>query len=137
VPHTSEWRRACVQVLAALGTGAAGDSNAADVLAAIAEAEIPHHLCDGLVGTLLAGIQHPATSAEVRVAALEAVGQICENVAAEVLSRSGEEGNAILAAIIGSLANDESSMCVVLTPAPRWRTSPAFLDAHTPNPLAQ
>ena len=67
------------QALATLGTEGTAKSTTAQVIAEIAQAEIPHDFWPDVIPTLLHRLGEGQPD-EAKVAALEAVGYICETV---------------------------------------------------------
>lgn len=68
------------QALGALGTETSRPSTLAQVLAAIAIAELPHGLWDDVMAQLQVIYQQAGFNEPLRVSVLETIGYICEGV---------------------------------------------------------
>ena len=66
--------------MTSLGTEQTQPSTAAQVLSAIAVAELPHGMWDDVMSQLQMIIQQPVVTEPARVAVLETIGYICEAV---------------------------------------------------------
>jgi importin subunit beta-1 len=106
-----QWRNIAVahrqhikqSALATLGTEGTAKSTTAQVIAEIAQAEIPHNFWPDVITTLLHRLGEGQPD-EAKVAALEAVGYICETVDPDFLVK---DANDILTAVIHHMRKDE------------------------------
>ncbi|EIN05909.1 ARM repeat-containing protein [Punctularia strigosozonata HHB-11173 SS5] len=78
---------------------------AAQFVAAIAAVELPHGQWPELIDILL-GFVNDATNVNLRIATLEAIGFVCEQVKPEILTH---QSNSILTAVIHGARKDEPS----------------------------
>lgn len=101
-------------VLAALGTEDIRPSSAAQVVAGIACAEVPHNEWPQLMQTLVQNVSNPASTDNQREAALEAIGYICSDIR---IDDFGQYINETLTAVVHGMRKEESSIHVKLAAA--------------------
>lgn len=93
-------------VIASLGTESTRPSVAAQCVAAIAVAEIPHNLWPDVITILTQNVTNPSSSELLKEAALEAIGYICQDIEPELLSNKSNE---MLTAIVHGMRREEPS----------------------------
>lgn len=93
-------------VLESLGTETFHPSSAAQCVAYIACAELPHQLWPNLIQILTDNVTAAGSTEPVRQATLEALGYICQDIEPEVLQ---SQSNQILTAIVHGMKKDEPS----------------------------
>lgn len=93
-------------ILASLGTEAIRPSSAAQCVAYVAVAELPHNQWPDLIRTLTQNITNPVSTEMMKEATLEAIGYICQDIDPEVLVN---QANDILTAIVHGMRKDEPS----------------------------
>lgn len=95
--------------LETLGTESTTKSTAAQVIASIAEAEIPYGLWPDVIQTLLQRL-NPQQPDPAKVASLEAIGYICEVVEPEHIEQYSDF---ILTGVISSMRKEEPNLAIV------------------------
>lgn len=114
--------------LATLGTeGVVGGSTAAQLIAAIAEAEIPKRMWDSCIPTLLSGVTTPGATEPARVSALEAIGYICERIDPSILE---PQANQILTSVVQCMRKEEPSNKVKSAATRALDNSLEFIDSN-------
>lgn len=98
-------------VLETLGTETGRPSSAAQCVAYIACAELPHQLWPELIQVLVHNVTTPGSTEMLREASLEAVGYICQDIEPDVLQ---PQSNEILTAIVHGMKKEETSSHVRL-----------------------
>lgn len=93
-------------VLNALGTETSRPSAAAQCVAYIAVAELPHGLWPDVIQVLTQNVTNPSSTEFMKEATLEAVGYICQDIDPEILMN---QSNEILTAIVHGMRKDEPS----------------------------
>lgn len=93
-------------VLNALGTETSRPSAAAQCVAYIAVAELPHSLWPDVIQVLTQNVTNPSSTEFMKEATLEAVGYICQDIDPEILMN---QSNEILTAIVHGMRKDEPS----------------------------
>ncbi|KAI1293817.1 Importin subunit beta-1 [Halotydeus destructor] len=93
-------------VVNAIGTERARPSSAAQCVAYIAIAELPHGLWPDVIKILTQNVTNPSSTELVKAAALETIGYICQDIDPEILVT---QSNEILTAIVHGMRKDEPS----------------------------
>lgn len=93
-------------VLSSLGTETQRPSSAAQCVAYIAVAELPHGLWPDVIQLLTQNVLNPNSTEVVKEATLEAIGYICQDIQPEILVT---QSNDILTAIVNGMRKDEPS----------------------------
>lgn len=93
-------------VLATLGTETVRPSTAAQCLAYIACAELPHKLWPDLMVNCTQMVINPASTEMMKESTLEAIGYICQDIDPEILQ---PQSNDILTAIVNAMKKEEPS----------------------------
>lgn len=93
-------------VLETLGTETTRPSSAAQCVAYIACAELPHHCWQEVVQILTENITNPGSTEMLRESTLEAIGYICQDIEPEILET---QSNIILTAIVNGMKKEEPS----------------------------
>src|SRR5699024_880608 len=101
-----------VNTMASLGTETGRPSASSQFIAYIAAIELPHNLWATLIRSLTENATRRENNEQIKVANLEAIGYICQEVHPELLI---SESNQILTAIINNMGKDEQSHNVRLT----------------------
>lgn len=115
------------QILETLGTESTRPSSAAQCVAYVAVTELPVNQWSYLIGTLVAKVVTEGSTENVREAALEAIGYICQDISADVLEH---QSNQILTAIIHGMRKDEPSNHVRLAATTALLNSLEFTKAN-------
>lgn len=116
-----------VNTLRSLGTETGRPSASSQCIAYIAAIELPHNLWPSLIRTLTENATRRENNEQVKVANLEAIGYICQEVHPELLI---SESNQILTAIINNMGKDEQSTNVRLTATNALLNSLEFTKAN-------
>lgn len=116
-----------INTLTALGTETGRPSSASQCIAYIATIELPHNLWPSLIRTLTENATRRENNEQVKVANLETIGYICQEVHPELLI---SESNQILTAIINNMGKDEQSNNVRLTATNALYNSLEFTKAN-------
>ncbi len=98
-------------VLSAIGTETTRPSSAAQCVAYIAVAELPHGLWPNVIPLLCQNVTNPESTEMMKEATLEAIGYICQDIDPEILV---SQSNLILTAIVQGMRKDEPSFHVKL-----------------------
>ena len=98
-------------VLTALGTENSRPSSAAQCVAYIGVAELPHNLWPELIPILTQNVTNPNSTEIMKESTLEAIGYICQDIDPEILVT---QSNNILTAIVHGMRKDEPSNHVKL-----------------------
>ncbi|KAK6961585.1 importin subunit beta-1 [Biomphalaria glabrata] len=114
-------------VLDSLGTETVRPSSAAQCVAYIACAELPHGLWPDLIARLTSNVINPASTEMVKEATLEAVGYICQEIEPEILQ---PQSNEILTAIVHAMKKEEPSNHVRLAATNALLNSLEFTKAN-------
>jgi len=93
-------------VMETLGTETTRPSSAAQCVAYIACAELPHFQWPDLIKTLTENVTNPASTEMLKEATLEALGYICQDIEPEILE---SQSNMMLTAIINGMKKEEPS----------------------------
>ncbi|GMR56453.1 hypothetical protein PMAYCL1PPCAC_26648 [Pristionchus mayeri] len=93
------------QVTSTLGTESFRPSIAAQCVAAIACAEIPHALWPDIISGLMQFVTNSTSSEQLKEAALETLGYICQDIDPNVLER---QANEILTAIVFGMKREQA-----------------------------
>ncbi|XP_025092780.1 importin subunit beta-1-like isoform X1 [Pomacea canaliculata] len=93
-------------VLDSLGTESLRPSSAAQCVACIACAELPHGLWPELISCLLRNVTNPSSTEMMKESTLEAIGYICQDIEPEILQ---PQSNEILTAIVHGMKKEEPS----------------------------
>ncbi|NP_001191603.1 importin beta 1 [Aplysia californica] len=93
-------------VLATLGTETVRPSSAAQCVAYIACAELPHKLWPDLIVNCTRNVINPASTEMMKESTLDAVGYICQDIDPEILQ---PQSNDILTAIVHAMKKEEPS----------------------------
>lgn len=116
-----------MNTLRSLGTETGRPSASSQCIAYIAAIELPHNLWPSLIRTLTESATRRENNESVKVANLEAIGYICQEVRPELLIA---ESNQILTAIINNMGKDEQSNNVRLTATNALLNSLEFTKAN-------
>ncbi|XP_013779228.1 importin subunit beta-1-like isoform X1 [Limulus polyphemus] len=114
-------------VLTSLGTETLRPSSAAQCVAYIAVAELPHGCWPELIHLLTQHITDPSSSEMMKEATLEAIGYICQDIDPDVLVT---QSNDILTAIVHGMRKDEPSDHVKLAATNALLNSLEFTKAN-------
>ncbi|KAJ2953692.1 hypothetical protein O0L34_g1309 [Tuta absoluta] len=114
-------------ILAAIGTENSRPSSAAQCVAYVAVAELPVGQWNDLIPILLENVVNAQSTELKREATLEAIGYICQEIDAEVLT---EQSNPILTAIIHGMRSTEPSNHVRLAATQALLNSLEFTKAN-------
>lgn len=114
-------------VLDSLGTETLRPSSAAQCVACIACAELPHGLWPDLINCLLRNVTNPSSTEMMKEATLEAVGYICQDIEPEILQ---PQSNEILTAIVHGMKKEEPSNHVRLAATNALLNSLEFTKAN-------
>lgn len=114
-------------VMCALGTETIRPSSAAQCVAYVAVAELPHMQWPDLVQRLTSNVTNPNSTEMVKEATLEAIGYICQDIDPEVLVG---QSNDILTAIVHGMRKDEPSDHVKLAATTALLNSLEFTRAN-------
>lgn len=115
-------------VLSSLGTENHRPSSAAQCVAYVACAELPHREWPELIGILTQNITSPTSTEMMKEATLEAIGYLCQDIQEpEVLSA---QSNEILTAIVHGMKKDEPSNHVKLAATNALLNSLEFTKAN-------
>lgn len=98
-------------VLGALGTESTRPSSAAQCVAYIGVAELPHNLWPELIPILTQNVTNPTGTEMMKESTLEAIGYICQDIEPDILI---SQSNNILTAIVHGMRKDEPSNHVKL-----------------------
>ncbi|CAJ0585260.1 unnamed protein product, partial [Mesorhabditis spiculigera] len=93
-------------VVLTLGTERSRPSTAAQCVAAIACAELPHGLWNEVIQFLMQSVTDPNSTSEKKESSLETLGYVCQDIKSDVLER---QSNEILTAIVAGLHSSEKS----------------------------
>jgi len=93
-------------VLETLGTESMRPSSAAQCVAHIACAELPHGGWTDVIQILTENVTNPASTEMMKESSLEAIGYICQDIEPEILEA---QSNVILTAIVNGMKKDEPS----------------------------
>lgn len=93
-------------ILESLGTETIRPSSAAQCVAYVACAELPHNLWPELIPLLTQNITNINSTELVKEATLESIGYICQDIEPEILA---SQSNEILTAIVNGMRKEESS----------------------------
>lgn len=113
--------------LNSLGTENNSPSAASQCVAYIAAIELPHRLWPDLMGLLTKNATTPDVSEQAKVANLEAIGYICQEVSPELLVG---ESNQILTAIVNNMRKEVQSSNVKFTATTALLNSLEFTKAN-------
>lgn len=116
-----------INTLNSLGTETGRPSASSQCIAYIAAIELPHNLWPTLIKHLTENATRKDNNEQVKVANLEAIGYICQEVHPELLIG---ESNAILTAIVNNMGKDEQSHNVRLTATNALLNSLEFTKAN-------
>ncbi|XP_035661965.1 importin subunit beta-1-like isoform X2 [Branchiostoma floridae] len=115
-------------VLQTLGTETTRPSSAAQCVAGIACAELPHNQWPGIIAHLAGNVTAmPARTEAVKEATLEAIGYICQDMDPQHLQ---SEANRILTAIVQGMRKEEQSIPVKLAATNALLNSLEFTKAN-------
>ncbi|XP_019637100.1 PREDICTED: importin subunit beta-1-like isoform X3 [Branchiostoma belcheri] len=114
-------------VLQTLGTETTRPSSAAQCVAGIACAEVPHNQWPGIIQHLAANVTTPGRTEQVKEATLEAIGYICQDMDPKHLQ---SEANRILTAIVQGMRKEEPSIPVKLAATNALLNSLEFTKAN-------
>ncbi|XP_050418166.1 importin subunit beta-1 isoform X2 [Patella vulgata] len=114
-------------ILATLGTETVRPSSAAQCVANVACAELPHNLCPNLIAHLTGNITNPDSTEMMREATLETIGYICQDIDPDLLQ---SQSNVILTAIVHGMKKEESSNHVRLAATTALLNSLEFTRAN-------
>ncbi|XP_041374480.1 LOW QUALITY PROTEIN: importin subunit beta-1-like [Gigantopelta aegis] len=114
-------------VLDSLGTETSRPSSAAQCVAYIACAELPHGMWPNLIAHLTSNVTNPASTEMMKEATLESIGYICQDIDPEILQ---PESNSILTAIVHGMKKDEPSNHVRLAATNALLNSLEFTKAN-------
>ncbi|XP_039764769.1 importin subunit beta-1 isoform X1 [Pararge aegeria] len=114
-------------ILAAIGTENSRPSSAAQCVAYVAVAELAVGQWNGLIPILVENVVNLQSTELKKEASLEAIGYICQEIDAEVLT---EQSNAILTAIIHGMRSSEPSSHVRLAATQALLNSLEFTRAN-------
>ncbi|CAF4758012.1 importin subunit beta-1 isoform X1 [Pieris napi] len=114
-------------ILASIGTENSRPSSAAQCVAYVAVAELPIGQWNDLIPILVENVTNAASSELKKEATLEAIGYICQEIEAEVLT---EQSNHILTAIIHGMRSAEPSNHVRLAATQALLNSLEFTKAN-------
>ncbi|KAG4072406.1 hypothetical protein HA402_004338 [Bradysia odoriphaga] len=114
-------------ILESLGTESTRPSSAAQCVAYVAVTELPVNQWTYLISTLVSKVVTEGSTENVREAALEAIGYICQDISADVLEH---QSNHILTAIIHGMRKDEPSNHVRLAATTALLNSLEFTKAN-------
>jgi importin subunit beta-1 len=117
----------CVQVLESLGTETLRPSSAAQCVACVACAELPHGLWPELIQCLLRNVTNPSSTEMMKESTLEAIGYICQDIEPEILQ---PQSNEILTAIVHGMKKEEPSNHVRLAATNALLNSLEFTKAN-------
>lgn len=93
-------------VTASLGTESQRPSVAAQCVASIAVAEVPHNLWPDVISILTQNVTNPSSTELMKEAALEAIGYICQDIEPDLLTNKSNE---MLTAIVHGMRKEEAS----------------------------
>ncbi|GFS20487.1 importin subunit beta-1, partial [Elysia marginata] len=114
-------------VLDTLGTEAVRPSSAAQCVAYMACAELPHKMWPDLIARLTQNVINPASTEMMKESTLEAVGYICQEIDPEILL---PQSNEILTAIVHAMKKEEPSNNVRLAATNALLNSLEFTKAN-------
>lgn len=114
-------------VVNTLGTETIRPSAAAQCVAYIAVAELPHGLWPDVVHVLTQNVTNPSSTEFMKEATLEAVGYICQDIEPEILM---SQSNEILTAIVHGMRKDEPSTYVKFAATTALNNSLEFTRAN-------
>ncbi|KAK7111932.1 hypothetical protein V1264_011476 [Littorina saxatilis] len=114
-------------VLESLGTETLRPSSAAQCVACIACAELPHGLWPELIQCLLRNVTNPSSTEMMKESTLEAIGYICQDIEPEILQ---PQSNEILTAIVHGMKKEEPSNHVRLAATNALLNSLEFTKAN-------
>ncbi|CAG2172057.1 unnamed protein product, partial [Oppiella nova] len=114
-------------VLNSLGTENSRPSSAAQCVAYIAVAELPHSLWPTLIQTLTQNVTNPNNTEMMKESTLEAIGYICQDIDPEILV---SQSNNILTAIVHGMRKEETSTHVMLAATNALHNSLEFTKAN-------
>lgn len=114
-------------ILTAIGTENSRPSSAAQCVAYVAVAELPVGQWNDLIPMLVENVVHTQSTELKKEATLEAIGYICQEIDAEVLT---EQSNPILTAIIHGMRSTEPSSHVRLAATQALLNSLEFTKAN-------
>ncbi|XP_013772921.1 importin subunit beta-1-like isoform X2 [Limulus polyphemus] len=114
-------------VLASLGTETIRPSSAAQCVAYVAVAELPHGHWPELIQILTQNITDPSSSEMMKESTLETIGYICQDIEPDVLVT---QSNDILTAIVHGMRKDEPSDHVKLAATNALLNSLEFTKAN-------
>ncbi|KAK3747939.1 hypothetical protein RRG08_041776 [Elysia crispata] len=114
-------------VLDTLGTETVRPSSAAQCVAYMACAELPHRLWPDLIERLTKNVINPGSTEMIKESTLEAVGYICQEIEPEILQ---PQSNEILTAIVHAMKKEEPSNNVRLAATNALLNSLEFTKAN-------
>jgi len=114
-------------VVTALGTEANRPSSAAQCVAYIAVAELPHNFWPDIIHILTQNVTNPTSTEMMKEATLESIGYICQDIEPEILV---SQSNEILTAIVHGMRKDETSNHVKLAATNALLNSLEFTKAN-------
>lgn len=94
------------RVVSTLGTEKTRPSTAAQCVASIAVAELPHNLWPNVVTILTQNVTNPSSTDLMKEATLEAIGYMCQDIEPEILEN---QSNQILTAIVHGMRKEEEN----------------------------
>ncbi|KAL8564063.1 Importin subunit beta-1 [Nucella lapillus] len=114
-------------VLASLGSETHRPSSAAQCVACVACAELPHGLWPDLIPCLVRNVTNSSSTEMMKESTLEAIGYICQDIEPEVLQ---PQSNEILTAIVHGMKKEEPSNHVRLAATTALLNSLEFTKAN-------
>eukprot|EP00126_Sphaerothecum_destruens_P013233 Sdes_comp22644_c0_seq1m21069 len=102
-------------------------STAAQAVASIASAELPHNQWTTLIPQLLENTTNPSSSERLKEATLEAIGYVCEEISPQILQTCS---NQILTAVVQGARKEEPSFAVRLAAINALSNSLEFIKAN-------
>lgn len=114
-------------VFSALGTETSRPSAAAQCVAYIGVAELPHGLWPELIPALTQNVTNPNSTEMMKEATLETIGYICQDIDPDILVI---QSNSILTAIVHGMRKDEPSNNVKLAATNALHNSLEFTKAN-------
>lgn len=114
-------------VMQALGTEMSKPMAAPQCVAYIASAELPSDLWPELIQTLAVNVTNPHSSVALKVASLNSIGYICEEINSVILAN---QSNQILTAIVQGMRKEEQSIDVRLAATKALYNSLEFTKAN-------
>ncbi|KAL8619198.1 Importin subunit beta-1 [Nucella lapillus] len=125
--HQQRWLQFQADILESLGSETMRPSSAAQCVACVACAELPHGLWPELMQCLLRNVTNPSSTEMMKESTLEAIGYICQDIEPEILQ---PQSNEILTAIVHGMKKEEPSNHVRLAATNALLNSLEFTKAN-------